>query len=167
MTTSEPGRRPDVSILIVNYNVKDYLLQCLRSIQDRDDALEVQVVVVDNASSDNSVDELRPQFPDVQWIALEENLGFGRGNNVGLEACTGRYVLFLNPDTIISQDTLSTMVRYLDAHPEVGLAGCKVLNPGWDVPAGLSTRSANAMGIVLQALWPAVAVSQVTTLCSV
>lgn len=129
MSTADTGRRPDVSILIVNYNVKDYLLQCLRSIRDRQDTLQVQVVVVDNASSDGSVDELRPQFPEVNWIALDENVGFGRGNNAGLDACTGRYLLFLNPDTIISQDTLQTMVQYLDAHPEVGLAGCKVLNP--------------------------------------
>ncbi len=129
MTASDTTGRPDVSILIVNYNVKDYLLQCLRSIRDRDDDLRVQIVVVDNASTDGTVEELQPQFPDVEWIPLAENVGFGRGNNRGLEACTGRFVLFLNPDTIISQDTLTTMVNYLDAHPDVGLAGCKVLNP--------------------------------------
>lgn len=128
-TNAPPTGTPDVSILIVNYNVKDYLLQCLRSIDARADDLDVQVVVVDNASSDGSVDELRALYPHVTWVPLSENLGFGRGNNVGLEHCTGRYVLFLNPDTIIGQDTLSTMVAYLEDHPEVGLAGCKVLNP--------------------------------------
>jgi O-antigen biosynthesis protein len=129
MTSNLDNARPDVSILIVNYNVKDYLLQCLRSIEAREDDLRVQIVVVDNASQDQSVEHLAPLFPHVKWISLDENIGFGRGNNVGLEACTGRHVLFLNPDTIIGQDTLSVMVAYLDDHPEVGLAGCRVLNP--------------------------------------
>lgn len=118
----------DVSVLIVNYNVKDYLLQCLQSIATSAADVVVEVVVVDNASSDSSVAELRPHFPWVRWIALDENLGFGKGNNLGLQHCTGRYVLFLNPDTIIGHDTLAVMVAYLDGHPEVGMAGCKVLN---------------------------------------
>ena len=118
----------DVSVLIVNYNVKDYLLQCLRSLDAHSTSTTMQVVVVDNASTDASVDELRPLFPKVTWIALNENIGFGRGNNVGLEHCTGRYTLFLNPDTIVGPDTLDVMVRYLDANPTTGLAGCKVLN---------------------------------------
>ncbi|MBS1562395.1 MAG: glycosyltransferase [Bacteroidetes bacterium] len=120
---------PDVSILIVNYNVKDYLLQCLRSIEQRGPGATVEVVVVDNASADHSVEELQPLFPWVTWVPLTTNLGFGKGNNVGLEHCTGRYVLFLNPDTIIGQDTVNVMMRYMDAHPDVGFAGCKVLNP--------------------------------------
>ncbi|RPI67227.1 MAG: glycosyltransferase, partial [Ignavibacteriae bacterium] len=120
--------RPDVSVLIVNYNVKDYLLQCLRSVMASEGIVTYEIVVVDNASSDNSVAELQPEFPNVVWMPLSENVGFGRGNNAGLDVCKGRYVLFLNPDTIIAQDTLATMVAYLDGHPDVGLAGCKVLN---------------------------------------
>jgi GT2 family glycosyltransferase len=120
---------PDVSVLIVNYNVKDYLLQCLRSVMASTGGVTYEIVVVDNASSDNSQAELTPLFPGVRWIQIAENIGFGRGNNVGLEHCTGRHVLFLNPDTLVANDTLSIMVRYLDQHPEVGLAGCKVLNP--------------------------------------
>ncbi len=120
---------PDVSVLIVNYNVKDYLIQCLRSIQASVGNVTYEVIVVDNASTDNSQAVVQPMFPDVTWLQLSENVGFGRGNNHGLKACSGRHVLFLNPDTIIAQDTLETMVRYLDANPDVGLAGCKVLNP--------------------------------------
>lgn len=120
--------RPDISVLIVNYNVKDYLLQCLRSVEASEGDVSYEIIVVDNASSDGSVAELQPQFPNVRWMPLDENVGFGRGNNAGLEVCNGRYVLFLNPDTIIAQDTLRTMVSYLDAHSDVGLAGCKVLN---------------------------------------
>ncbi|HCN05322.1 MAG TPA: hypothetical protein DIS79_06850 [Bacteroidetes bacterium] len=122
-------KMPDISVLIVNYNVKDYLLQCLRSLYRSEGDVSIEIVVVDNASSDRSVADLQQVFPDVIWVALDENVGFGRGNNVGLQYCTGRYVLFLNPDTIVSPDTAFTMVRYMDQHPDVGIAGCKVLNP--------------------------------------
>ena len=118
----------DVSVLIVNYNVKDYLLQCLQSLAGCGGKASYHVVVVDNASTDGSVEELRPLFPDVTWIALHENLGFGRANNVGLDACRGRYTLFLNPDTLVARDTIDVMVDFLHGHPKVGLAGCKVLN---------------------------------------
>jgi GT2 family glycosyltransferase len=113
----------------VNYNVKDYLLQCLRSLNASVGSVTTEVIVVDNDSHDGSVDELQPLFPSVRWIALDENIGFGRANNVGLEHASGRYVLYLNPDTIIGADTLSVMCRFLDEHPTTGIAGCKVLNP--------------------------------------
>jgi GT2 family glycosyltransferase len=119
----------DVSIIIVNYNVKDYLLQCLRSLEQLDASISREVIVVDNHSSDGSVHDLQQQFPWVVWIALDENIGYGRANNIGLERASGRYTLFLNPDTIVGRDVLQTMTSYLDAHQEVGLAGCKVLNP--------------------------------------
>lgn len=120
---------PDISVIIVNYNVKDYLLQCLRSLQASVGDVRTQIIVVDNNSHDGSVAELQPMFPGVQWIALDENVGFGRANNVGLSEVTGRYVLYLNPDTIVGSDTLAVMCRYLDEHPRTGIAGCKVLNP--------------------------------------
>jgi GT2 family glycosyltransferase len=113
----------------VNYNVKDYLLQCLRSLNASVGSITTEVIVVDNDSHDGSVEELQPLFPFVRWIALDENIGFGRANNVGLEHASGRYVLYLNPDTIIGADTLSVMCRFLDEHPKTGIAGCKVLNP--------------------------------------
>ena len=119
----------DVSIIIVNYNVKDYLLQCLRSLEQIDLSVTREVIVVDNNSSDGSVQDLRQQFPSVRWIALSENIGYGRANNVGLEHAAGRYTLFLNPDTIVGRDVLMIMTAYLDENPDVGLAGCKVLNP--------------------------------------
>ncbi|MDZ4746285.1 MAG: glycosyltransferase, partial [bacterium] len=118
----------DLSVIIVNYNVKDYLLNCLRSLEQRDDGVSVEVIVVDNHSADNSVEELEPLFPAVRWIALQDNLGFGRGNNEAIRYCNGRYILFLNPDTIVAHDTLNTMVRFMDANADVGMAGCKLLN---------------------------------------
>ncbi|MCX6140066.1 MAG: glycosyltransferase [Candidatus Kapabacteria bacterium] len=83
-STSIAGSQPDVSVLIVNYNVKDYLLQCLRSLQAGTAGVVKEIIVVDNNSVDNSVADLQLLFPDVTWIALPENLGFGRANNEGL-----------------------------------------------------------------------------------
>lgn len=120
---------PDISVIIVNYNVKDYLLQCLRSLAASVGDCKVDVLVVDNNSQDGSVAELQSLFPDVRWIQLDENIGFGRANNIGLEHATGTYVLYLNPDTIVGSDTLEVMKRFLDEHPQTGIAGCKVLNP--------------------------------------
>lgn len=151
----------DLSVIIVNYNVKDYLLQCLRSLDEACKPLAAEIIVVDNNSSDGSVDDLRPGFPHVQWHALPENIGFGRANNVGLKAARGRFVLFLNPDTIIGPESLSSMVRYLDAHPSVGMAGCKVLNPDGSFQVacrrGLPTPWASFCKLFgLQAMFPSV-----------
>ena len=119
----------DVSIIIVNYNVKDYLLQCLRSLYEIDASIRKEIIVVDNNSSDGSVAFLRQQFQEVHWIELNENIGYGKANNLGLAQAQGRYTLFLNPDTIVGRDVLQTMTSFLDADADVGLAGCKVLNP--------------------------------------
>lgn len=119
----------DISIVIVNYNVKDFLHQCLESIRLSSKDLLIETIVVDNNSSDNSVNYLQPLFPDVSFIALDENIGFGKANNVGFEKASGKYVLILNPDTILSEDTLTSMMNYMEDNPNTGMAGCKVLNP--------------------------------------
>ncbi|MGA2298516.1 MAG: glycosyltransferase family 2 protein, partial [FCB group bacterium] len=119
----------EVSIVIVNYNVKDLLLQCLRSLQQVSGELRTEVIVVDNHSLDGSVAFLKPLFPAVNFIELKDNLGFSKANNIGIRQATGKYVLILNPDTILEEDTLSVMYNYMESHPEVGLSGCKVLNP--------------------------------------
>lgn len=119
----------DISVIIVNYNVKDFLLQCLRSIQQASQKLSVQIIVVDNNSTDGSVEFLKPLFPDVSFIELSENIGFGRANNLGYIHSDGKYILILNPDTIIREDTLDVMYNYLENNVGTGIAGCKVLNP--------------------------------------
>lgn len=151
----------DLSVIIVNYNVKDYLLQCLRSLNEACKPLTAEIIVVDNNSSDGSVEDLLGEFPHVRWHALDENVGFGRANNVGLHEAAGRYVLFLNPDTIVGPDTLTSMVRYLDAHSSVGMAGCKVLNPDGSFQVacrrGLPTPWASFCKLFgLQAVFPSV-----------
>ncbi len=119
----------DISVVIVNYNVKDYLLQCLRSIEKAKCNYNVEIIVVDNNSADGSVTFLKPLFPDVQFIELEQNIGFGRANNIGIKKSSGKYILILNPDTIIDDNTLHVMYAYMESHQEVGISGCKVLNP--------------------------------------
>ncbi len=119
----------DISIVIVNYNVKDYLIQCLRSIDNSISNLKIQTIVVDNNSTDGSIDFLTPLFPDVTFVQSSINLGFSKANNLGFKYSNSKYILILNPDTIISENTLDVMFEFMEANSNVGLAGCKVLNP--------------------------------------
>jgi GT2 family glycosyltransferase len=118
----------EVSIIIVNYNVKDFLLQCLRSVEHALHGIAGEVIVVDNNSTDGSLEYLRPLFPQVQFIGLKENVGFANANNLALEKVRGDFVLFLNPDTLLEERTLAVMRAYMNEHPEAGLSGCRVLN---------------------------------------
>ena len=113
----------DISIIIVNWNVCDLLRSCLASIEASRGPLSVQVIVVDNASSDHSVEMVRQEFPHTHLIASQENLGYTGGNNLGARAAEGCYLLILNPDAEIIGNALEHMVAYLDAHPEVGALG--------------------------------------------
>jgi N-acetylglucosaminyl-diphospho-decaprenol L-rhamnosyltransferase len=117
----------DLSIVIVNWNVRDLLRRCLLSFDRHKSNLpstvSTEVIVVDCASSDGSVEMVRREFPWVQLIASEKNLGYARGNNLGMAEARGRYALILNPDTQIVGDALARMVRYMDEHPTVGVLG--------------------------------------------
>lgn len=119
----------DISIVIVNYNVKDFLLQALKSIEAARKSLKLEILVVDNNSVDGSVDYLKPLFPNVNFIPLDDNIGFGRANNLAIDIAKGKYLLILNPDTILSEDTLEIMYDYMENNPNCGISGCKVLNP--------------------------------------
>ena len=124
----------DLSIIIVSWNVKGLLRRCLDSIfQHPTSNLQFEVIVVDNASSDGSVEMVRAEFPQVRLMANEENLGFTRANNQGIAASRGRYVLLLNPDTEVLGDALGAMVDYMDVHPDVGALGPMLLNPDGSV----------------------------------
>lgn len=117
-----------LSIIIVSWNVRDLLAACLRTIQANTGALDIEIIVVDSASTDGTPALLREQFPMVRLLAQTENVGFTRGNNIGLKAATGQYILLLNPDTEIVGDALATMVNYLEAHPETAIVGPHTLN---------------------------------------
>lgn len=118
----------DLSIIIVNYNVKFFLEQCLYSVQKAITSINAEIIVVDNASSDNSMTELPQRFPFVQFIPNKQNLGFAKANNIGLQQATGKYILFLNPDTILSEDTLQLCIRFIEQHPEAGALGIKMID---------------------------------------
>lgn len=118
----------DLSIVIVNWNTRDLLRDCLRSIESRLGELKAEVLVVDNASEDGSPLMVRTDFPWVQLIENNENLGFAAGNNVALRRAVGRYVMLLNTDTLVHGAVLETAVDWMDAHPSAGVMGPRVLN---------------------------------------
>ncbi|MGE5411561.1 MAG: glycosyltransferase [Clostridiales bacterium] len=118
----------DLSIIIVNFNVKEFLQNLLNSIQRSSPGISKEIIVVDNASDDGSVEMLEEKFPGVKLIANKKNVGFGIANNMGLEISSGRYVLLINPDTIVQEDTFEKLISFFESTPDAGLAGCKVLN---------------------------------------
>ncbi len=125
----------DVSILIVSWNVRELLCACLDSILTAPVTLtpqqglpHVEIIVVDSASSDDTVAYLTTHYPQVKVLAQRENVGFTRGNNIALAKARGRHLLLLNPDTLVLGDAIGTMMRYLDDHPQVGIVGPHTLN---------------------------------------
>lgn len=117
----------DLSIVIVSYNVKHYLEQCLHSIYRSECPYTFEVFVVDNQSVDGSMAYLRERFPQVRFIENTENAGFARANNQAIRQAQGRYVLLLNPDTILAEQTLADSVRLMESRPEVGGLGVRML----------------------------------------
>ncbi len=118
---------PGLSVIILSWNVRDLLRACLASLPLADP--QVEIIVAEAASGDGSAEMVRAEFPSVKLIASAENLGYTRGNNLGLRAARGRYLLVLNPDTEIVGDALAQMLAYMDAHPKVGLLGPQMLYP--------------------------------------
>jgi len=118
----------DISVIIVSYNTSDLTVACLKSVF-ASQRVSFEVFVVDNASKDGSVEAIQQNFPAVTVIANEKNRGFGAANNQALRVCSGRYVIFLNPDTTVEPESFFLMATYMDAHTEIGLAGPKVFNP--------------------------------------
>lgn len=122
-------QRPEISVIIVSYNVRDLLESCLQSLYTALTGIRHEVFVVDNRSDDGTVEMVGRRFPRVSLIASEENLGFARGNNLALAAARGEIILLLNPDTLVQEDTISSMLRFFDGNPDVGMAGCKIIKP--------------------------------------
>lgn len=117
-----------LSVVIVNYNVKYYLEQCLRALLRAAEGVDCEILVVDNASEDGSMQYLKPRFPRVTWIECKENGGFSHGNNIGFSHARGEYILMLNPDTIVTKDAIHGCIKFMDEHPEAGAAGVKMIN---------------------------------------
>ena len=118
----------DLSVIIVNYNVRYFLEQCLHAVHKAMEGIDAEVFVVDNKSVDGSAGEVRKKFPWVNLIENRENVGFSRANNQGIRASSGRYVLLLNPDTVVEEDTFRKCIAFMDDHPEGGALGVKMIN---------------------------------------
>ncbi|MEM9051529.1 MAG: glycosyltransferase [Bacteroidota bacterium] len=118
----------DLSVVIVSYNVSYFLEQCLHSVRRASETLDCEVFVVDNNSVDGSVALVRQKFPEIKLIANKENVGFSRANNQAIRESTGRYILLLNPDTLVEEDTFSKTVKFMDLHQEAGGLGVKMID---------------------------------------
>ncbi len=118
----------DLSIIIVNWNTREFLSDCLHSVLESLDRIEAEVIVVDNASTDASVETVKKYFPWVKLIENTDNRGFAAANNQGFLHAAGRHVLLLNSDTVVHGDVLARSVQYLDERTDVGMMGCRVLN---------------------------------------
>ncbi|PSR01261.1 MAG: glycosyl transferase family 2, partial [Bacteroidetes bacterium SW_11_45_7] len=117
-----------LSIIIVNYNVKYFLEQALHSVRNATKTINAEVIVVDNCSSDGSQEIVQQKFPEVQLIANRTNRGFASANNQGIKASKGEYVLLLNPDTVVEEDTFEKTLAFMDDHPDAGALGVKMLD---------------------------------------
>jgi GT2 family glycosyltransferase len=115
--------RPDVSLIIVNWNTRQYLLDCIQSLLDQTSRTSLEIVVVDNASHDGSPAALRAAHPEVTLIENGANFGFARANNIGFKVAAGRYLCLVNTDVIALDGVIDKMVAYLDSHPDVGVLG--------------------------------------------
>ena len=120
---------PDVSVIIVSWNAKQHLQNCLMSLNDPGGRYKREVVVVDNASTDGTVKLVEEQFSEVKLIKNKENLGFARANNIGIRKSRGRYVCLINSDVILLDNCIGKLMTFMGSHPSAGLVGPKILNP--------------------------------------
>lgn len=119
----------DLSVIILNWNTKAETRDCLNSIFGQNRRHAIEIIVADNASSDGSREMLAAEFPQARVVAHPVNLGFCAGNNRAIPATSGRYILFLNSDTVVTECALDTLLDFADAHPDIGIVGPKLLNP--------------------------------------
>lgn len=120
--------RLDLTVIIVSYNTREITVKAVESVLKHSRELAAELIVVDNESSDGTVAELVQKFPDVEVVPAGANDGYARGNNIGIARARGRYLLVLNPDVLMPKDSLARAVAYMDAHPEVGCLGARVLS---------------------------------------
>ncbi|MBE7173359.1 MAG: glycosyltransferase family 2 protein [Williamsia sp.] len=117
-----------LSVIIISYNAKYFLEQCLYAAVKACATIEAEIYVVDNASADTGIEYLQPQFPSIHFIANTRNVGFAKANNQALQMASGEYILFLNPDTILAEDTLTTCIRFMETDREAGACGVHMID---------------------------------------
>jgi len=130
------SKNPAISVLIVSYNVKQYIIHCIDSIKQSDYVGNIDIIIVDNNSYDGSVKEITKKYKDITVVQNNENVGFGKAVNQAAKKAKGDYFLILNPDTIIEETTISTFVNYLDYNPKVGMLGPKIVNSDGSIQKG-------------------------------
>lgn len=147
------------SVIIVAYNSCDFIPACLKSIRDASEGIDTQVIVLDNGSAEPITPEIKAYFPEVVWIDSKENLGFGKGCNLAVKSATKPYLFFVNPDTLVSKDSLRKVLEFVQERPETGLAGCRILNEDGSLQLACrrsfpTTFSAISKTVGLAALFP-------------
>jgi GT2 family glycosyltransferase len=140
---------PLVSIVIVSWNVREYVKGCLASIRDSFVSGPIEIWVVDNASTDGSVEWLRVHAPDVRVIANDENVGFARANNQAIRQCTGRYTLILNPDTEVADDAIGRLIDVLELRGDIGVVGPLLLSQTEEPDAPCARRSIGPLSAIM------------------
>ncbi|MDI6773928.1 MAG: glycosyltransferase family 2 protein [Verrucomicrobiota bacterium] len=131
---------PDLSVVIVSWNSRDFLGPCLRSVLATTQDLAVEIIVVDNGSTDGAVDHIRCEYPGVRLMAPARNIGFPAANNMGFGAAKGRYLLALNPDTVVHPGTIARALSFLEEHPDCGCVGVKTLKPNGKIQFSCARR---------------------------
>ena len=150
--------RPDLSVIIASYNTSRITRDCVRSVLAESGGISIEVLVVDDASPDDSVADLRREFPELTVLVNPVNVHYTKTNNRGLRESNGRYAVLLNSDTIIREQALSKLVAYMDANPEVAACGPKLINP--DGSTQYCIRSFPGVTVMvfqalnLQKIWP-------------
>jgi len=119
----------DLSIIILDYHLKDLIKYCIKNIKATVHDLSYEIIVVDNGSQCGTKEMLAEFYPDVRFLQVEKNLGFAAGNNVGIRAAKGAYIMIMNPDITVRPEAINSIVSYMRAHTDVGLVGPKLLNP--------------------------------------
>jgi GT2 family glycosyltransferase len=120
--------KPDVSVVVVNWNLKEYLRDCLNSLQQHSGDLTVETLVVDNGSTDGSIEMVKKEFPNVTLLCNAKNVGFSRASNQAIKKAGGRYLFLMNNDAILFKDALPRLVEFMDQNTDVGICGPKVIN---------------------------------------
>lgn len=151
-TSSSPSDLPDLSIIIVAYNGADLLRTTLRSVLDHTRNITFEVVVIDNASPDRCIEQIAACFPAVRFILRRHNDGYAAANNIGIRASSGRYVALLNPDTELHDNLFAVLVRWIDAHPDVGAVGPQLVQPDGE-PQPYSYGSTPTPWYLLRRVW--------------
>ena len=138
-----------LSIIIVNYNVRDFLMHALESIQRAVVKIPHEIFIVDNASVDGSVEMVKNRFPDVNLIENQINKGFAAANNQAMKASSGEFIVLINPDTVVQEDTFSRLIEFMKKNPDAGAATCKILNPD----GSFSVDSRHSIPTPMTAFW--------------